>query len=611
MKKKFKVRFPLVIKLIVITTIIVVVSAGVATLVSSYFFTLDTEARTEENNMTMVEVFATRMENELQEVYSSSVILLDTLKTTISTTTQDVLQNNFFSRNPKIAFIGIQDMQCYNDKFFISYEKDKTIIQDFYKSQTENLNRAKTGRLFAVNVSAYFDVPMLAILAPYKEYGSNDCLVIIFSTEELHGSNDMSSAYTSYAISNDKSVLVYPDYEILRVGVLDRNQDFYDRIYESEQSLFQFLYEHDGRDYFIAASKVDFGRFVAISEIPATLVYEAINLIIIRNVVLVLIILFLAILAIWFFAKSISMPVIALKEAAEQIETGNYIVKLKSTTSDEIGLLTQSFVKMGKGLAEKERLRETFGRFVNKEIAAKAARGELKLGGERKNATVFFSDIRSFTAISESLSPEKVVEFLNEYMTKMVDCIEATGGVVDKFIGDSIMGIWGAPLSTGNPSKDAELAIKSMLLMRRTLYEFNIGRGTPDKPLIKIGCGVNSGPCLAGQIGSSKRMEYTVIGDTVNTASRMEALNKPFGTDILISEHTYKLLQNKIIVEPMPSIKVKGKEDALQIYALINFKDAEGPKTLKEVRTLMDIKEPKNKIDPDKEEIKYEILSKK
>lgn len=611
MKKKAQVKLPLVVKLIAITSIIVVISAGVATAVSSYFFMQDTEARTEENNMTLVEVFATRMENELQEAYSSSVILLDTLRTTTAETAIEVFQSNFFSRNAKIAYIGIEQIQCYNEKFFVSNQKDKTVVQDFLMSQAENISRARDGELFTVNATPYFDMPMLALLCPYKEYGSKGYLLILFTTESLQTTSDASSAYTTYAISDDENVLVYPDQEVLKTGVLNRKPDFYDRIYEGTQELSQFLYEQDGKKYFIASSKVDFGRFFAISQIPANLVYEAINLIIVRNIVLVLIILFLAILAIWFFARSISRPVISLVSAAEQIEIGNYDITLKATSHDEVGLLTDSFVQMGKGLAERERLRETFGRFVNKEIAEKAVRGELKLGGERKNATIFFSDIRSFTAISESLSPEQVVEFLNDYMSRMVDCIEATGGVVDKFIGDAIMGIWGAPLSSGSYEKDAELALKAMLLMRNSLYEFNKGRGTPGKPIIKIGCGVNSGPCLAGQIGSSKRMEYTVIGDTVNTASRIEALNKPFGTDILISETTYKLLADKIIVEPMAPIHVKGKEDVLQIYALINFKGADGPQTLKEVRTMMGLKEPNAPVDPDKEEVKYEILSKK
>lgn len=611
MKQKEKVRFPLVVKLIVITMIIVVVSAGASTLVSSYFFIRDTEVRTQENNMNTVEVFSTRMANQLEEVYASAVILLDTLRVSTGSAATEVFKSNFFSRNAKIAYIGIQKLECYNNKFFASYEKKQSIVNDFLESNAENRNRAISGELFTVNASPFFELPMIALFAPYRDAGTKDYLVIIFSIEDLQDTAAAGTTHTTYALTDTKEVLVYPDYEVVKTGVLNRSEFFYNKLYGNEQSLWQFMDEQDGEKYFVAVSKVDFGHFLAVSQVPAKLVYEAVNLVIYRNLILVAIILFAAILAIWFFAQGISRPVIALKDASEQIETGNYAVQVKASTHDEIGLLTESFVKMGKGLAERERLRETFGRFVNKEIAEKAARGELKLGGERRHATIFFSDIRSFTAISEKLTPEQVVEFLNAYMTRMVDCIQATGGVVDKFIGDAVMGIWGVPLSTGNPATDAEQALKAMLLMRKSLQEFNKNRGTIDKPIIKIGCGVNTGPCIAGQIGSEKRMEYTVIGDTVNTASRIEALNKPFGTDILISENTYSLLKDKLIVEPMAPIKVKGKVEPLQIYAVINFKGYEGPQTLSEVRTMLGIVPPATIADPDKEEVKYEILSKK
>ena len=296
-------------------------------------------------------------------------------------------------------------------------------------------------------------------------------------------------------------------------------------------------------------------------------------------------------------------------DASRKIEEGQFELDMEPTTGDELGLLTESFVQMGKGLAERERVKETFGKFVNRQIAEQALKGDLMLGGTRREATIFFSDIRSFTAISEKLAPE-VVEFLNDYMTRMVDCIEKTGGVVDKFIGDAIMAVWGAPVSSGSPEADAMKAIEAMIMMRAALMEFNQGRGGDEKPLIRIGCGVNTGPCLAGQIGSLQRMEYTVIGDAVNLASRIEALNKPFGTDILSSENTYNMVKDHIVAELMPSIKVKGKTDPLNIYSVVNLKGKEGPQTLQEVRDLLGIVPPLKKVDVDKEEVKYEILEK-
>ena len=243
-------------------------------------------------------------------------------------------------------------------------------------------------------------------------------------------------------------------------------------------------------------------------------------------------------------------------------------------------------------------------------------KGELALGGETKNVTVFFSDIRSFTAISEKLEPYEVVEFLNDYMTRMVECVSNTHGVVDKFIGDAIMGVWGAPVSQGNVSLDALNCVRAALMMRHSLMEFNRGRGGDKKPIIKIGCGINTGPVVAGQIGSSSRMEYTVIGDAVNFASRTEALNKPLGTDILITENTYELIKEHVVVEEMPSVTVKGKEKPVKIFAVVNMPRVtdipgagpEGPKTMAEVRTLLGIPTPDfAKVNVNEDEKKFKI----
>ena len=145
-------------------------------------------------------------------------------------------------------------------------------------------------------------------------------------------------------------------------------------------------------------------------------------------------------------------------------------------------------------------------------------------------------------------------------------------------------------------------------MMREALLDFNKSRGGPDMPLIHNGSGVNTGPCIAGQIGSMSRMEYTVIGDAVNLASRIEALNKPFGTDVLISEYTYDLVKDDIVAEPMPSITVKGKSAPLTIYAVVKIRGTEGPDTLESLREKLGIKAPEGAVNVDKEEVKYAIV---
>ena len=192
----------------------------------------------------------------------------------------------------------------------------------------------------------------------------------------------------------------------------------------------------------------------------------------------------------------------------------------------------------------------------------------------------------------------------------MVECVEKTNGAVDKFIGDAVMAHWGTAYTAGSPAEDAFNCVKAALMMRTSLHDLNATRAKndPGNPDIRIGCGINSGIVTAGQLGSEQRMEYTVIGDPVNLASRAEALNKPMGTDILITENTWELVGDKFITEEMPSVTVKGKEKPVRIFAVVNMKNVAGPKTMKEVRTLLGIPTPDiSKVDTDEEEKKYKI----
>jgi adenylate cyclase len=369
----------------------------------------------------------------------------------------------------------------------------------------------------------------------------------------------------------------------------------------------------DGIPYFGAFQKLDIANAVVITSIPEDMVFEGVNRTTLRNLYLTAAVLFLSIMFIYLFSKTISIPLRRLTRAAGRIEQGSYELDLTAKSHDEIGVLTHSFVEMGKGLAERERLKDTFGRFTNQAIVERAMRGELALGGETKEATIFFSDIRSFTAISEKMEPDEVVGFLNDYMTRMVACVNKTGGVVDKFIGDAVMAVWGAPMSAGSAAADALACVKAALMMRTALREFNVGRGGDKKPVIKIGCGVNTGPIVAGQIGSTERMEYTVIGDAVNLASRTEALNKPFGTDVLITENTWNLISRHLVTEEMPPVSVKGKEKPVRLFAVVNLKSPPGtpqasPGTLDEVRAMLGIEAPDlSKVNTDSEEQKYKI----
>ncbi|MDH5174171.1 MAG: adenylate/guanylate cyclase domain-containing protein, partial [Elusimicrobiota bacterium] len=174
-----------------------------------------------------------------------------------------------------------------------------------------------------------------------------------------------------------------------------------------------------------------------------------------------------------------------------------------------------------------------------------------------------------FTAMSEKLPPEEVVDFLNEYFSEMVSVVTKYEGTLDKFIGDALLAVFGAPIA--HPD-DARKAVFAALEMQEKLKEFNKNRVMKGKNEIRIGIAVHTGNLVAGNIGSEVRMEYTVIGDTVNLTSRLEPLNKQFGTQILISESTYSEVKDYIEVREIPAVELRGKEEKVKVYDVLGKK---------------------------------------
>lgn len=293
-----------------------------------------------------------------------------------------------------------------------------------------------------------------------------------------------------------------------------------------------------------------------------------------RSFLVMIFVVCLAFLINFGFAQSITKPLKLLFAATQKIVEGNFEVDLKSSSSDEVGALSKAFRKMVQGLKERDRLQGAFNKFHSKEIAQKLLSGDIKLGGERKHATIFFSDIRGFTAMSEKMSPDQVVAMLNEYMTEMVRIIYKWNGVVDKYVGDAIMAIWGVP---EGKKEDPVNALRASLEMRDFLYEFNKKRVLNNQFEIKIGIGLHSGEVLSGNIGSEQRLEYTVIGDTVNLASRVESTNKATSSDILVSGATALLVEGHgFVLGPPLKVNVKGKANEIVVHQVIGYKSESG-----------------------------------
>ncbi|MDR0400653.1 MAG: HAMP domain-containing protein [Treponema sp.] len=615
---KSSVRFPIGFKLITIVSLLLLVSLGAITVLVSVMVGADVRVTAEENNFSVNRRSSAEAELLLSMIRANTLALLDTLDALEGVPGGLARQTTefFFERSPDVACIGLLgpgglSRLLVNEQFFAATELDSAPAVSFALSRPDAASRCAKGELVLLNAAPAFGLPVLAMYCP-RQRGGETGAVIFFGSESL-AETFGEGVNPSFMINDDGDILVHSDSSLVRSGKSFRDDPFDKTVWESPERRLQTLYTNaEGVRCFGAFQKLTLANVAVITTVEEAVILEGVAATTRRNILLTGAVLCFAVLCIWFFSKTLSGPLKNLAAAAGRIENGEFEVNLEAKTRDEVGLLARSFVSMGRGLAERERLKDTFGRFTNKEIADKALRGELSLGGETKQVTVFFSDIRSFTEISERLEPQEVVEFLNDYMTRMVDCVNKTGGVVDKFIGDAVMAVWGAPVSAGSQAKDAFNCVKAALMMRAALREFNKDRGGEKNPLIRIGCGINTGSVVAGQIGSSQRMEYTVIGDTVNLASRTEALNKPFCTDILITENTWNLLAPYLITEEMPPVSVKGKEKPVRMFAVINMKtktgEAPNPANLKELRTLLGLAAPDlNKADINGEEKKYKI----
>ncbi|MBD2166869.1 GAF domain-containing protein [Calothrix membranacea FACHB-236] len=221
-------------------------------------------------------------------------------------------------------------------------------------------------------------------------------------------------------------------------------------------------------------------------------------------------------------------------------------------------------------ISDEKRLKSTMYRYMTQELAEELLKlDDAKLGGDRKEVSILFSDIRGYTTLTENLEAEEVVSMLNEYFESMVEAVFKHKGTLDKYIGDAIMAVFGSPLPL---QEHAWMAVQTALEMRHRLQEFNHRRYLANKPRINIGIGINSDTVISGNIGSSKRMEFTAIGDGVNLGSRLESVSKQYGCDIIISDNTYNPCRENIWARELDYIRVKGRNEPVAIYELLSLR---------------------------------------
>lgn len=272
-------------------------------------------------------------------------------------------------------------------------------------------------------------------------------------------------------------------------------------------------------------------------------------------------------------ARTLTRPVGDVVAALRRVQAGDLHARVQVTSSDEVGVLEDGVNTMVAALREKEHILETFGRVVEPSVRDRLLAGELQLGGELRNASVLFCDLRGFTAMAERTPPGDVVATLNDFFTMMTTWVRECGGFVDKFIGDAVLVVFGLFESDARLARteSAAAALRCGVGVRERLAALNARRTAAGQPPLVVAVGIHTGEVLAGRIGAADRHEYTVIGDTVNVAARLQQFAKEFGHDLLVSETTYELARSRgvaALVTMQDSVSLRGRREPVRVFGV-------------------------------------------
>ncbi len=269
-------------------------------------------------------------------------------------------------------------------------------------------------------------------------------------------------------------------------------------------------------------------------------------------------------------ASGFLAPIFMVLKGTNEIVRGNFDYKIPEGRSDEVGELVRSFNHMASELKKKEIMKEVFNLYVSPEVADEILKApeSLDLGGNRRRLTVVFADIRGFTRHARGMSPEQTVKILNRYFSLVTEVVFSFGGTIDKFIGDAVMCVFGSPIYT---SAHLEQAVKTTVAIRDVLERVNALRQERGDPPFLMGLGLDSGPVIVGNMGSRQRMEYTVVGDAVNMASRLSDIAE--GGEILVKEELYPSIKDFARSVKVESAIIKGIDKPVGLYSIVELKD--------------------------------------
>jgi len=586
-KPKTRVLFPIGLKLMIIVTLIIAGSSWIIILLNRLVISAELARTADATNFDINSRAAAGIRDRLYGMRSLTVQLLDMASTMGDSPATRQIRNIFFERNPGIAAVTVPGVtEMINRQFFAASEIPLETFSAWLAGETDAIGRASRGEPVLLNVSPVFGLHLLALFYPWQGAGRENAAVTLFSPGNLAEITGIGSNST-VLVNGSGDVLIHPDFSQVLAGANIADSPLVDHLWKATDESVRLSYTVGGNRFVGAGHRVPFAGTAVFSSLEYSVITQQAAAATKRNIFLSLTVLSLAVLVTWFYARSVVAQLKKLKEATEQIESGDFKLDLKHKTRDEIGTLTEQFVHMSHGLDKWVKAKTLVGRYDNQEISDRVIAGKLNLQGVYLDAAILSVDLVSFDEISRGLDAEESLELLNFFAATVTGNVERSGGVVDKVMGTRLIAHWGI-LDPGDLTEMVMNSLRSALLVRAELWDINTDRETAGKGHLRIGCGIHAGKVLAGSIGTPHCHEYSVAGSVLTQASLAGKTGVLARTDIAITKAVREMADSRILAEELTPAQPDSGD--AQFFGLVNLTPSgdherqHWPFTLDEVR---------------------------
>lgn len=581
-------KFSLQLKMMGVISFLFILSVSVIIFFASFYFKRSIELQLRDNNIRIAEIIGSKVKSDILGVVEKGRQIAITLTTQgLPESERRLLIKTFFQNDKEFIYLGIferkENTLVMKREVFNEEELKKSSVteEDFHAVVNRNreaLAEAFNGQAVLLNSSPGFQEPSFAIAIPTSENGENDnALVMIVKLEKIIGAFSKKGIETTFMVNGNGTALAHPKEDLILAATDLASMPIVKSMLTSAPNTGQMSYmdEELGGSYLGSFQKIGFadaGVITIVSEEKAFAdVYKSQK----TNLYIAGIGLCSALIFVFFFSKTITKPVLQLLTATLEIAKGNFKIGIKPTTQDEVGLLTKYFIDMSAGLEEREKVKNILGSMIDPVVVQEAMvdLAALKRGSET-HITAFFSDVASFSTISEQLKSADLAALLNEYLSAMTLLLKKHEGVLDKYIGDAIVGIFNAPVPVIDHELKAARASVDMVMklteLRKYWTENNLY--SKEAQVMDARIGLNSGPAKVGFMGTDALASYTMMGDTVNLAARLEAAGKDYGVNILITDPIRDSIQSEMVTRYLDLVRVKGKNEPVKIHELIGYR---------------------------------------